>query len=173
MTLDLSATYFPHASRDDFGEHFAFLQYDYTWNIGDRTALVSSGWLDPITDGARVFTIGAFLNRPDRTNFYLGFREIENLDSEAVTAAINYVFSPKYSVTASSTFDFGTNLSLANSLIFTRMGSDLQVSVGVTYNALTNSVGALVEVVPNLVPANRRVGPVTAAGPSQNVGIRD
>jgi hypothetical protein len=154
MILDLSASYFPAATRDDFGSSFAFLQYDYIWNIGDRTSFVSTGWLDPETDGPRVFTLGMYFNRPDRTNFYLGYREIEPVQSKALTGAVTYVFSPKYALTASSTYDFGTNQSLANSLIVTRIGTDLSVSFGISYNALTQSVGAVFEIVPNLLPAN-------------------
>jgi hypothetical protein len=166
MTLDLSASYFPMANRDNFGESWSFLQYDWTWNIGDRTALVSTGYLDPQTDGAQIFTIGAFLNRPDRTNFYLGFREIFPLESQAVTAAVNYIFSPKYAMTASSTYDFGTSQSLSNSLVFTRMGSDLQISLGITYNAVLNNFGVVFEILPNLVPENHRVPGMAAFGSS-------
>jgi hypothetical protein len=173
MTLDLGASYFPQAGRDNVGQHWAFVQYDYTWNIGDRTAISSSGWMDPYAHSARAWNIGTYLNRTDRTNFYLGFRyldgyqDIDPINSRMLTAAVTYVFSQKYSLTAGTSYDFGTALALSNSLILTRMGSDLQISVGLTFNALTNSFGALVEVVPNLVPANRRVGPVTAAGPGQ------
>ena len=39
------------------------------------------------------------------------------------------------------------------------MGKDLQVTVGFTYNALTNSFGAVFEIVPNLLPANKRERP--------------
>jgi hypothetical protein len=53
------------------------------------------------------------------------------------------------------------------------MGSDLQISVGITYNALQRSVGGVLEIVPNLVPANRRVGPVTALGGGSTVGARN
>jgi hypothetical protein len=166
MTLDLSGSFFPRPDRDNFGESLAFLQYDYTWNVGDRTALVSTGWFDPVDNGARVFTIGGYLNRPDRTSFYLGYREIFPLNSEAVTAAVTYVFSPKYAVTASSTYDFGTNQSLSNSLVFTRMGSDLQVSMGVNYNAITNNFGFVFEIYPNLVPEAHRVHGLPAFGSS-------
>jgi hypothetical protein len=164
MTLDLSASVFPDSKRDNFGETFGFLEYDYTWNIGDRTTLVSSGWIDPETNGPRVFTIGAFLNRPDRTNFYLGYREIEPVQSRAVSASVMYVFSPKYALTASTSYDFGTNLALSNSLVLTRIGTDLQVSLGVSYNAIQSSFGVLFEIVPNLVPANRRTGAIGALG---------
>ena len=158
MKLDLSGSYFPHSERDNFGESLAFLQYDYLWNIGDRTALVSSGWIDPIDDGARVFTIGSYFNRPDRTTFFLGYRHIHPLNSDAVTGAATYIFSPKYAMTASSVYDFGTEQALSNSLVVTRMGSDLQVSIGVTYNVLQNNFGATLMIIPNLLPGSRRFG---------------
>jgi hypothetical protein len=150
MTLDLSASIFPHSNRDNFGDTLGFLEYDWLWNIGDRTALASTGWIDAVNQDAHEFTFGAFLNRPDRTNFYLGYRQIDPVQSKAVTAAVTYVFSPKYATTISSTYDFGTNQSLSNSLVLTRMGSDLQVSLGFTYNALQNNFGVVFEILPNL-----------------------
>jgi hypothetical protein len=165
MTLDLSGTFFPHSQRDNFGSNFAFLEYDWVWNIGDRTALVSSGWYDPEDNGPRVFTVGAYLNRPDRTSFFLGYRQIDLVNSQAVTGAVTYVFSPKYAVTASTTYDFGNNQALSNALVLTRMGSDLQVSLGITYNAILNTVGVTFEVFPNLVPASHRPG-IMGIGPN-------
>jgi hypothetical protein len=164
MTLDLSGSYFPASNRDNFGHPFAFLEYDWVWNIGDRTALVSDGWTDPFPGGPKVFTVGAFFNRPDRTSFYLGYRQLDPLQSRAVTAAITYILSAKYAVTGSTTYDFGTSTALSNSLMFTRMGSDLQISLGFTYNAITSNFGVLFEIVPNLLPPNRRIGAVTALG---------
>jgi hypothetical protein len=162
MVLDVSATYFPNAARDNFNQPFAFVEYNYLWNLGDRTAFESTGWIDPIPGGPREFTVGGYFNRPDRTNFYLGYRQIEPLQSRAVTGSVTYVFSPKYAATASSTYDFGTGQSLSNSLLFTRIGTDLQVSLGFTYNALQSSFGALIQIVPNLVPPNR--APTLAGG---------
>jgi hypothetical protein len=165
MTLDLSASYFPEPSQAASGTPFAFLEYDWTWNVGDRTALVSTGWVDPADHGARVFTIGSFLNRPDRTSFFLGFRVIEPVNSEALTGAVTYVFSPKYAMTASTVYDFGTHQNLSSALVLTRMGSDFQVSFGVTYNATTNNFGVTFEILPNLLPPNRRVPGMAALGP--------
>jgi hypothetical protein len=156
MTLDLSATVFPAAKRDNFNNTLGFLQYDWNWNIGDRTALTSSGWVDPETNGPRFFSFGAYLNRTDRTSLFLGYRQIDPLESKAVTAAVTYVFSPKYAMTASATYDFGTSQALSNSLVLTRMGSDVQLSLGITYNALVNTFGVTFEIVPNLI-GNRRV----------------
>jgi len=168
MTLDLSATYFPHSTRDDFGENFAFLQYDWTWNIGDRTALVSNAWVDPINQGTRMFAFGAYLNRPDRTNYFLGYREIDPLDSRAIIAAITYVFSPKYSMTGSILYDFGANTQI-NSFVLTRQGTDLQVSVGIAYNSILSTVGFTFEIVPNIVPLAQRIPGLTGIGPGSIV----
>ena len=165
ITLDLSATYFPEDDRDNFGQDWAFLQYDFTWNIGDRTALVSDGWVDPGPNGVRMFSVGAFLNRPDRTSFYVGYRTIEELQSNMVSTAVTYVFSPKYAMTASLNYDFTTNPNvISGMLVLTRVGSDLQVSAGITYNSTLNTVGAVFEIVPNLLPANRRVPGLTSFG---------
>jgi len=189
MTLDLSGSFFPddargslwpyptqpprspfavpnvpNAQRDNFGERFAFLEYDYTWNIGDRTALVSTCWYDPIDNGARVFTIGAYFNRPDRTSYYIGFRDLQPVGSQAVTAAMTYIFSPKYAMTASTTYDFGTNQSVSNSLLLTRMGSDLQLNLGITYNAILNTFGVAVEIIPNLAANTQRIAGITPFG---------
>jgi hypothetical protein len=174
MTLDVSASWFPNSARDNFGSPFAFVQYDYVWNVGDRTALVSTGWFDPIdvVGAARVYTLGVFLNRPDRTNFYVGYRGIETLQSRAVTVASSYIFSPKYAMTLSSTYDFGINESMSNTLVFTRMGKDLQVSLGVNYNAIINNFGVVFEVVPNVAARNMRGMGLGSAMMGRGVGSR-
>ncbi len=171
MVLDTSASYFPAPNRDNFGHNWAFLQYDFLWNIGDRTAFNSTGWTDPFPGGVRVWTVGGYFNRPDRTNFYLGFRYIDPLQVRAVTGSVTYVFSPKYAATASSTYDFGTSEALANSVMFTRMGSDIQVSLGFTYNALQNNFGVLFNIVPNLLPSNKALGPIGAQGGGSQTGV--
>jgi hypothetical protein len=165
MTLDLSVSLFPAAKRDDFGSTVAFAQWDYLWNIGDRTSITSSGWVDPINNGPRFYALGVFLDRPDRTSFYIGYRQIDPVESKAVTAAATYVFSPKYAMTASSTYDFGTSQALANSLVFTRMGTDLNVSLGFTYNALQNNFGFVFEIMPSLLAGRTRSALTSVGGP--------
>jgi hypothetical protein len=156
MMLNVEATYFPQADRDNFGHPFAFLQYDYIWNIGDRTTITSNGWVDPFENGARFFNIGLFLDRPERINFYFGFTTIEPVGTAAVTASSRYVFNDKWSTALSTTYDFGDNENLGNSLVLTRVGSDLQVSFGFTYQPLQNNFGIIFEILPSL--ASRGMG---------------
>ena len=46
MVFDLDTTYFPQASRDNFGKPFGQNFYNYEWYIGDRTSIVSYGWFE-------------------------------------------------------------------------------------------------------------------------------
>ncbi|MCY2969376.1 MAG: hypothetical protein NTZ30_01740, partial [Planctomycetota bacterium] len=163
MVLDLSGSFFPEKNTDNFGNYLAFLQYDYLWNIGDRTSFTSTGWIDPMENGARVFTLGGYLNRSDRTNFYLGYRSIDPVESKALTGAATYIFSPKYAVTGSSTYDFASFQSVSNSLVLTRVGTDLQVSLGFTYNAMQNNFGFTFEILPTIASGGGRF-----VGPSSN-----
>ncbi len=150
LSFDLSASFFPDKDRDNFGHTTSFLEYNGLWNVGDRTALSASGWIEPYEGGSRYNTVGAALGRPDGTNFYLGYRQIDPLNSKAVTAAMNYQLSRRYSVGLSSTYDFGTNTALSNTINFVRVGTDLTVSLGFTYNAIVNNFGAQIIIVPNL-----------------------
>jgi hypothetical protein len=156
MTLDLGVSLFPQPNTQNFGEVVNFLQYDWAWMVGDRVALFSSGWFDPHPGAARVWSFGTNLNRPDSSNLYIGYRQIDPLQSRQVIASVNLPFSAKYSIGASTAYDFGTNTQI-NSLTVTRRGTDLQVMLGFTYNSILNTFGFTFEVYPNLLPGTKQV----------------
>ena len=159
LTFDVSASYFPDASRDNFGHPFSFLEYAATWNVGDRTALVSNGWFEPYDGGSRYWNAGVYLNRTDRTNIYLGYRQTDPLNSKAVSLNLGYQLSHRYYLTVGSAYDFGLQAALSNTLLLTRTGTDLTVSMGFTYTAFVNSFGFQFMVVPNLA-SDGWLGPV-------------
>lgn len=166
LTLDLSTSLFPYATRDNFGSAVGFVEYDLIWNAGDRTSVVSSGWFDPFAQGARYLNVGMNLNRPDGTLLHFGYRHADPIDSRLLLAGASYVFSPKYSMSAATGFDFGTNRGLYNSLSFTRSGTDLQLTVGITYNPLLNNFGFQINLLPILVAQQRhRFLPAPGLGP--------
>ncbi|QVL29816.1 hypothetical protein KIH39_13130 [Telmatocola sphagniphila] len=169
LTLDLSASIFPDKNRDNFGHNVSFLEYDSYWYVGDRTGITSSGWFDPYDPGVSYWNIGTYLNRPDRTSFYIGYRQFDPVRSKALTASVQYVFSQKYSIIASTTYDFGLNQSLSNTLMFSRTGTDLTINFGFNYNAILNNFGFQFEVVPNLL-ASRGTGS-GLFGPAAGGGI--
>jgi hypothetical protein len=171
MTLDLNASLYPRANRDDFGQLVGFMSYDWTWNIGDRTSLVSSGWMEPEPSGPRVFILGGNVNTSDNTNFYLGYRQLDPLESKSIIASITYAFSPKYAVTASADFDFGVHVQ-TYTLLFTRTGTDLQVSFGVNYNSILNNFGVVFNVVPTLLASRMHQQFGQGVAPTTSVGGR-
>lgn len=156
MTLDVRASLYPQSQHDNFGNVWGDIEYDWVWNIGDRTALVSNGWFEPIDHGPRIFNIGAYIGRNDRTSFYLGYRQIDPLQSRAVVTSLTYAFSAKYAITFGSNFDFGNNIQ-SNSLMVTRIGTDLTMSLGLSYNSIVKTFGIQFEIVPNLLPMTGRL----------------
>jgi hypothetical protein len=157
MTLDVSASIFPDSHRDDFGHYLGFVDYDWLWNIGDRTALFSSGWFEPFTNGARVYGFGASFNRPDTTNFTIAYRQIDPVDSRAVIGQITLPFSAKYAMTASTTWDFGAH-NQTYTLLLTRKGTDVLLGLGVSYSSILRTFSFTFEVVPNLLLSSMRPG---------------
>ncbi len=158
MTLNLGASLFPQPTRDNFGEHWGILEYDWIWNIGDRTALVSNGWMEPVNGGPRVFNIGGNINRPDGASLYLGYRQLDPLNSKAVVASIGYVLSQKYALNASTVWDFGVEQQTYG-IGITRTGTDIQMTLGVSYNSVLSNFGIQFEIIPNLVKSAIRTSP--------------
>lgn len=158
LTFDTSISFFPDSTRDNFDEPVSFLEYDSVWNVGDETALVSSGWFDPFDIGARYYTIGSYFSRaaiPGATDtyLYLGYSQIDPLESKAVTAQLTYRFSQKYALSVISTYDFGIREALTNQFVMTRSGTDLTLSFGISYQAIVENVGFTFEIIPNIVAA--------------------
>jgi hypothetical protein len=156
MTLDVGAYWFPNPTRDNLGQSFSFLTYDWTWHVGDRLTLYSNAWYEPISQGARTYTVGFDINRPDGFAFGLGYRQLDPLNSKNVIANLQYTFSPKYMITGSSGFDFGNNVQV-NQVMVVRTGTDVQIGVGFAYNSIINTFSFMFEIYPNLLPANKRV----------------
>jgi len=115
---------------------------------------VSNGWFEPYEGGSRYWNAGVYLNRTDRTSLYLGYRQTDPLNSKAVSLNLGYQLSHRYYVAAGASYDFGLSQALSNSLTLTRTGSDLTVTVGVTYTAFVNTFGFQFLVVPNLALLN-------------------
>ncbi len=155
MTLDLSASFYPKPERDNFGKSVAFLEYNFIWNWGDRTALSSSGWTDPFDPAANYLNVGISYNRPDGSNLYLGYRHVDPVRSRALIAVFGYQLNRKYSITAANVFDFGTEIAQSTSVAFNRTGTDLTLSVGFSYNAFVNNFGFQLLLLPNAAVSGR------------------
>lgn len=175
LTIDTSASVYPTPDRDNFGSTLGFLEYSLLWNVGDRTGVFSNGWLDPFDRGAVYYNVGTFFSRDDRTSFNVSYRHADPIHSRTLSGGVSYVFSPKYAMTAFTAYDFGSRASLSNTVLFTRVGTDVQITFGFNYNYLINTFGFTFGIVPNLiagrdggVPGQRGAGGIGGSNANQD-----
>jgi hypothetical protein len=152
MTLDTAFALFPNSDRDNFGETFGLMTYDYSWHVGDRTSFLSSGWFETYDDGPLMWNAGVLLERPPRGSFYAGYSILDPVDSRVAQLAYNYWMSPKWLSSFSTSYDFGETENLGQSLLLTRIGSDLVFRFGVSWNPLRDNFGIGIELQPRLYP---------------------
>ncbi len=176
MVFDVDTTYFPQASRDNFGKPFGQNFYNYEWYLGDRTSLVSYGWFEffkiggnPTTVnynnqrndpfGLRVITSGLSITRIPKGNIFIGYTIVNTgpISTSALNTSYSYWLTPKWFGTSGASYDFGNNILLAATGSLTRIGSDYLTSVGLTVTPLTHSYQFVFEISPRLSP-NLRAG---------------
>jgi hypothetical protein len=152
MTLDLTSTYFPYSSRDNFGKPFGQNMYNWQWFLGDRTSIISYGWFEfwnvggqPLFAatnvsrhnnpfGLNVVTSGISINRPPRGNVFIGYTVIDTgpINTSALSTSLSYWLSPKWYGSYSTVYDFGNAVLLGSMFSFTRIGADYLTTIGLT-----------------------------------------
>ncbi len=153
VTFDANATWFPNDDRDNAGAAVGLLDYDFRWNIGDRTSILSDGYADTFGDGLRTASIGLLINRPTRGNFYIGFRTAEGIFvADVLSTTVNYRMTEKWIGSASSSVDFGPTGNIGQSFSATRVGESLLASLGASVDASKGSVGVHFLIEPRFLP---------------------
>jgi hypothetical protein len=171
MTLDLDTTYYPNATRDNFGKPFGQNTYNWQWFIGDRTSITSFGWFEfwtlngnPIFKtnvnrhndpfGLEMVNVGISLSRPPRATVFLGYSVINSgpINTSAPLATASYWLSPKWYGSASMMYDFGNAILLSASGSLTRVGADYLTSVGLTVDPQRQSYMFAFVISPRLSP---------------------
>ena len=156
ITLDIGATLFPDADRDNFGSEVGLINYDFRWFIGDRFTLLSDGYADMFGDGLQEYTVGALISRPEFGNAYLGFRNIDGpFSSSVLTGSVSYRMSEKWIVTASGSFDFGPTGNIGQTVSVTKIGESFLVRAGVNVDVGRGNVGAVFSIEPRFLPRSR------------------
>lgn len=158
ITLDVEGSYFPKASRDNFGEEIGLLDYDFRWHVGDRVTLLSDGFADVFSDGLRTFSLGGVVTRPSMGSAYLGVRSIEGpISSTIVSGSLSYRMSEKWILTGSAAVDFGSTGNIGQTFGFTRIGESTLIRVGINVDESRGNVGANFQIEPRFL-SSRRLG---------------
>ncbi len=182
MTLDLETTYFPNATRDDFGAPFGLYTGRYNWYVGDRTTVTASTLFDTFPNPERLWSLGILSQRSARGSVYLGIRNIEGgggvLHSEILTASYSYVMSPKWISSVGTAYDLGEHMNRGQSVQITRVGADFLMNFGVTVDPTKNNFGVAVSIQPRFAKVGNgqglgtsaQLGSLMSATPGQSSG---
>jgi hypothetical protein len=158
IVFNTDVTLFPDASRDNFGATAGLFDYDFRWHVGDRTTVVSEGYVDFFSAAPRYFTVGTFLNRPPRGSIYLGFRAINGpIESNVIATSYTYRMSPKWMSTFGTTFDVSAGRNIGQNLTLTRIGESFLIAFNFNVDTSKNNIGASVMVQPRFLQG--RLGP--------------
>lgn len=163
IALDLNASFFPNATRDNFGSNIGLVDYNFRWHVGDRLTILSDGFYDDFDQGLRQITLGGMLSRPEYGSMYMGFRSTEGpVSSNVLVTSLSYRMSEKWIATAGSSIDFATTGNIGQTVALTRVGESFLVKLGFNVDASRNNFGFLFNIEPRFLPSSRlgRVGGV-------------
>ncbi len=163
ITLDVQATLFPDAARDNFNEDIGLIDYDFSWHIGDRLTILSDGYADLFEDGLQTVSVGGLSSRPELGSLYVGYRQIQGpFKSSIVNAFVNYRLSEKWVLTAGSSFDLEDAGNIGQTVSVTRIGESLLVRMGFNYDESRDNFNFQFELQPRFLPTSAlgRVGGV-------------
>jgi len=153
MTLDLDASYYPNAERDNFGESFGLLGGRYAWNVSERTSILANGYYDLFDNAQQLWNVGIVSQRSERGSIYVGVRQVKGagLYSEIITASYTYQMSPNWVSTFGTAYDLAEGRNRGQSLTVTRIGRDFLTHFGATYDASKDNVGFMLSVEPRFL----------------------
>ena len=142
ITLDAKTSFFPKADRDNFGAGAGLFDYDFRWHLGDRVSILSDGFADFFGQGLRTVSVGAYAERPEIGNAYIGFRSIEGpVSSNIVSASAVYRMSDTWGIKGGTQIDFGETGTIGNSLGIVYIGESFLWELGFNYDANRDNLG--------------------------------
>ncbi|MCA9018032.1 MAG: hypothetical protein KDA77_22100, partial [Planctomycetaceae bacterium] len=130
---------------------FGLLGGHYQWFLGDRTTLAANAYYDLFDGGQQLWDVSLTSQRTNRLALNVAMQQIKGgggLDSQILSAGLNYVMSQKWSAGISTAYDLGENVNRGQTLSLTRTGADFLMSLGMTYNQSTGNAGIGLTIMP-------------------------
>ena len=129
--FDVETILFPDADRDNFGETLGPTIFNAQYNLGDRVALLSDGYLDFFDDGLRSVSAGLRTSRPGVGDLYVGLLSLEGpISSTVLRTTVDHRLNEKWIISAGNTYDFGEAGNVGQTFGLTRIGESFLVQIG-------------------------------------------
>ena len=146
-------TFFPDATRDNFGTDAGLLDYNFVWHVGDRLTLLSNGLFDFFGDGQKVVSMGMFLTRPPRGALYAGFTVLDGpIHSDVLSMSYSYWMSPKWITTCGMSIDLKEPQNFGPSFQIIRVGESMLIGLNFNYVPALRTGGVSLTIQPRFVP---------------------
>lgn len=156
ISLDVDFTYFTNSTRDNFGEPFGAINYDFRYHVGDRLTLLSDGYADVFSQGLKAVSAGAQISRPGRGDAYIGLLSLEGpISANILNGFVNYRMNEKWIFSGGAAFDFGDTGSIGQTANLTRIGESFLVRAGVNIDHGRDNVSFTFGIEPRFLPTIR------------------
>ena len=166
VNFDVQGFVFPEADRDNFGTGVGMVTYDFRYHIGDRVSLVSDGYFDFFSQGLRTVSVGAYAQRPEVGNIFLGVRSIEGpISSNIITGTGTYRMSDKWGLKGGFQVDFGETGTIGQRLGVVYIGESFLFEIAANYDASRDNLGVRFGFEPRFLPKPKLFRPGGVAIP--------
>jgi lipopolysaccharide export system protein LptA len=153
VNFDVEGILFPNADRDNFGASAGVVNYDFRYHIGDRVSLLSDGHFDFFDQGLRTVSVGAYAQRPEVGDLFLGVRSIEGpISSNIITGSGTYRMSDKWGLKGGLQVDFGEAGTIGQRLGVVYIGESFLLEMAVNYDASRDNLGVRFGFEPRFLP---------------------
>jgi hypothetical protein len=137
---------------------------DLLWRISDTTAVLADAQYNVNERNLASASLGVAVSRDERLGYFFGVRYIDagtfdplaanglivprDLHSVVVSGAVNYELTPKYTLAAKQSFDFGENQKVQSNYSLIRHFDRWYAAVTLRYDYITDDRGFFISVFP-------------------------
>ena len=148
ITFNAGLNLYPK-NKQNFGKVPGFLDYDATWQVGDRFAILSSGLYDFWGTGQKITRLGVQRRRPGLSLCYLGLDRLDGpIDSTYLNFGFTYRTSERWGVGFSNSYDLSAGYNIGQKISLSRIGESLIFSLGASRNESKDNWGIRLSVEP-------------------------
>ena len=148
ITFNAGLNLYPKKS-ENFGKTVGLLDYDATWQVGDRFAVFSSGLYDFWGSGQKITRIGVQRRRPGLSMCFLGVDRLSGpINSTYLNFGLTYRTSERWGLGFSNSYDLSEGYNIGQKLTISRIGESFVISLGASRNESKDNWGVSLSIEP-------------------------
>ncbi|MEE9269796.1 MAG: LPS assembly protein LptD, partial [Candidatus Krumholzibacteria bacterium] len=164
LTLDVEVGLFNDAESDEITNGYTsysrpensisqnYLNSSLIWRVNDRTALLGELNYDPNDQEVDILNVSLVAERSPRLSYLIGYRLIEESDSELLGFDMNYRLTEKHTLALRELFDLGEGRSLDFTVALIRKFPHWFGAISLAFDEAEDDFGISVSVWPEGLP---------------------